>query len=137
MPRRRDLACIGLGIIAGALVAASVVLIAMRQNSTLAFQMSGIAKPSPQPSPDGLDPYQMKFADIDKDLSGKNGVVFEHYALFYLISIDQTTSGLLRRVKSDALHPELREYAAQMTAVRDDEVTQMFAWQKAWRYSHH
>lgn len=121
----------------GALIAITAGVLILRQNPSLAYQVSGATKPTPEPTPDGIDPYQMKFADLDSDLATKNGAIFEHYALYYLISIDQNTSGMLRRIKTDALHPELRDYATQMMSTRDQEVTQMFAWQKAWGYTHH
>jgi len=84
-----------------------------------------------------IDPYAMSFAQLSSDLNNRQGDLLDHYALYYLSSIDQSTIAILRKIHFDAKHGELRAYADQLVQRRTDEVDQLFAWQKTWGYSHH
>lgn len=136
-PTKQSAILLAAGFIVGAASFGIVGLIAIRSNSGLAMKLNGAPQVTPAPTPLGEDPYHTSFADLDTSLSQKKDVAFEHYAIYYLIDIDQNTSGMLRRVENDAHHPELKAFAAQMRARRDDEVLQLLAWQKAWGYTHH
>ena len=149
---KRSVFLVIVGFVLGAATTGTAALIAVNQSPDQVLAMSGAraqvkqdtAKTQPDPSATVLTAeeqhqfaFQNGFGDIINDMQSKEGFELEHYSLNNLITIDQNTIGLLRKISTDATRPELRERALEIKAQREAEVDQLFIWQKSWGHSHH
>jgi predicted outer membrane protein len=77
------------------------------------------------------------FSAVIGDVQNKQGWDLDQYAFNDLISINQNTVGLLRKISADASDPQLKALAQQIQAQRSEEVDALNRLQSATGHSRH
>lgn len=133
---------------AGIIVTLGAGALLSRQQSQQILDLVGVQKTqnAESPSVQKLDvgPEQQhrlelsqSFNAVIQDIQPKQGWDLDQYAFNDLISINQNTLGLLRKITTDASDPQLKSLAQQLQAQRQQEVEALNKLQSATGHSKH